>query len=381
MQLERCLASGGGGADTSALDALDVARRERRERGVGKNGGPNGARKVGGVMRTQEELERASPRNLRRWGLDSPEAYFACQERRELEKRRLDAFVRDPSTSADDKHHAAAVFHTTFGRAMYNCQKCWLLRGCCICPRLHTSRISPHRVVVYLHHQEWGRGSSTGNLVDACLGGTLFVSGHRDHETALTELCEREKGKVAVLWPGDDAIDARDIGRRMRTTSREAVNDDAVFGNGDGETNGAARGYTFIAVDATWNCARKMLRRLPPDVPLVSIPPEAFNPEYDASATNPAISAPATPVTSLLAPVRKYKGHPDGRCSTFEAVVALLRTLGHPRAECDALLDNVRLTVDAVKVQKSMAPVYDKVSRADDGETRSMEGAMRNLEV
>ena len=53
-------------------------------------------------------------------------------------------------------------------------------------------------------------------------------------------------------------------------------------------------------------------------------------------------------------PRRKYKGHPDGRCSTFEAVVALLRTLGHPRGECEALLDNVRTTVDAVLVQKSM---------------------------
>ena len=52
----------------------------------------------------------------------------------------------------------------------------------------------------------------------------------------------------------------------------------------------------------------------------------------------------------LLAPVRKYKGHPDGRCSTFEAVVALLRTLGHPKDECEALLHNMRIKVDAVLV-------------------------------
>ena len=51
-----------------------------------------------------------------------------------------------------------------------------------------------------------------------------------------------------------------------------------------------------------------------------------------------------------LAPVRKYKGHPDGRCSTFEAVVALLRTLGHPKNECEALLHNMRVKVDAVLV-------------------------------
>jgi hypothetical protein len=34
---------------------------------------------VGGVMRTQAELERANPRNLRRYGLASAEEYFARQ--------------------------------------------------------------------------------------------------------------------------------------------------------------------------------------------------------------------------------------------------------------------------------------------------------------
>jgi hypothetical protein len=37
--------------------------------------------------------------------------------------------------------------------------------------------------------------------------------------------------------------------------------------------------------------------------------------------------------------------------------------LGHPRAACDALLENVKTTVDAVKVQKSMPSVYGKVQR------------------
>jgi hypothetical protein len=57
-------------------------------------------------------------------------------------------------------------------------------------------------VIVYLHHSEWGRGNSTGNLVRECLGGELFVSGLKQHEAALAELLERHKGRVAVLWPG-----------------------------------------------------------------------------------------------------------------------------------------------------------------------------------
>ena len=60
----------------------------------------------------------------------------------------------------------------------------------------------------------------------------------------------------------------------------------------------------------------------------------------------------------LLAPVRKYKGHPDGRCSTFEAVVALLRTLGHPKDECEALLHNMRIKVDAVLVGLWVGEVF-----------------------
>jgi hypothetical protein len=239
---------------------------------------------------------------------------------------------------------------------------------------------------------------------------------------------------VAVLWPGHDAIDVRDIARKMPLRPRGAwetggemdrgkadgervggdgggggskdvgssgSGGDAGGASGGGAGNGsggrykgegksasrgedgrgehgaasagaggaeAGQGYTFIAIDATWNCARKMLRRLPSHLPLVSVPPEAFSSGYKVdpapssapapaplvTAATPSTSAPSpapptAPVPSLLAPVRKYKGHPDGRCSTFEAVVALLRTLGHPRGECEALLDNVRATVDAVK--------------------------------
>ena len=198
--------------------------------------------------------------------------------------------------------------------------------------------------------------------------------GHRDHEAALKEMCETNKGRVAVLWPGDAAIDARDIAREMPlfsaagdvsgsgsgsgswgggegasgsgngstgggvrdagsgasssggASSRVYGDDDGTAskvaalgsggGSGDGAGTGAGVGYTFIAVDATWNCARKMIRRLPRDIPHVSVPPEAFNPDYvDVSSTYPAAasaadaaadSAPAAaPVGSLLAPVRR----------------------------------------------------------------------------
>ena len=105
-----------------------------------------------------------------------------------------------------------------------------------------------------------------------------------------------------------------------------------------------------------------MLKRLPEDrVVLVSLPPEALRFVRDANA-----GIGATDGASLLAPVRKYAGAPEGRTSTFEACVALLRALGVDEETCKAQLENVKIKVDAVKVQKSMAPVYEKVTGEGD---------------
>ena len=118
-------------------------------------------------------------------------------------------------------------------------------------------------------------------------------------------------------------------------------------------------GYTFVAIDGTWKNARNMLKRLPRDkVTLVSLPPEAFIGESVGGIHT-------KPPASLLAPVRKYRGAPAGRTSTFEACVALLRALGVDEGLCEAQLENVKTKVDAVKVQKCMAPVYEKVTGSD----------------
>ena len=133
--------------------------------------------------------------------------------------------MRNPANAAADKHHVSALHHMRFGRSLYNCPKCWLAKGCCVCHALTAARLRPHRVAVYMHMHEYGRGSSTGNLIRECLGGELLVAGNRDHEDRLRRLCEERKGRVAVLWPRD-AVDARDIARdapprrRRRTRAR-----------------------------------------------------------------------------------------------------------------------------------------------------------------
>ena len=202
--------------------------------------------------------------------------------------------------------------------------------------------------------------------VSACLGGDAYVAGLRRDEEALRELCEREDGRVAVLWPGRGAVGVGDLPgvaeEKEKNTRGKLHSDLGDRGDGDGG-EGRRRGWTFIAIDGTWKNARNMLKRLPEDrVVLVSLPPEAFRFVRDANAGMDG----AMDGASLLAPVRKYAGAPEGRTSTFEACVALLRALGVDEETCKAQLENVKIKVDAVKVQKSMAPVYEKVTGEGD---------------
>lgn len=47
-----------------------------------------------------------------------------------------------------------------------------------------------------------------------------------------------------------------------------------------------------------------------------------------------------------------------GRVSTLEAVVAMLRELGEPESTCEGLLDNLRLKVDALRIQNHKEQAY-----------------------
>ena len=58
-----------------------------------------------------------------------------------------------------------------------------------------------------------------------------------------------------------------------------------------------------------------------------------------------------------------------GAYHTDEGCGAILRALGVDEATCKAQLENVKTKVDAVKVQKSMAPAYEKVTGEGDFET------------
>jgi hypothetical protein len=246
------------------------------------------------------------------------------------------------------------------------------------------------RVVVYAHHNEVARGNGSGNLVPACLPfGELLVAGLAEHEKRLAFLLRENTGRVAVLWPRG-TMEAAEI--------KEMLSNDAKRGGIEADTSANeknATGWTLIAIDATWNSARKMVSRIPSSVPRVSVPAEAFQ----------ALAARVPPLPthdSLLGPVRKYDarekkqkdqtpGTPSssrdgagdsGRRCTFEAVLASLLAVGALDEDaCASLLRNVKVKVNAVLRQKHMPEAYDLSGEGSGGDAEALASALANATV
>ena len=203
-------------------------------------------------------------------------------------------------------------------------ERCAPAEGCAPPPPL-----PPLRIAVYMHQKEHGRASNTGCLLAPALGADIYLAGLAEHEAALAALlsppADGEGGVCALLWPGEDSVSLEEL---RASTPPERW----------------ARGLTLLALDATWACARKLLHRLPPGAPRLSVDAAAFEPGR-----------------SLLYPARHYSGDAAERRCTYEAVVAVLDALGALRdGERQALQLNLKLKVDAVLRHKNRRPAYGK---------------------
>ena len=217
----------------------------------------------------------------------------------------------------------------------------------CVCPALArvslqrgaegSAPLPPLRVAVYMHQKEHGRASNTGCLLAPALGATIFLAGLAEHEAELAAMlssssaapdgidAEGSGGVCAVLWPGEESLSLEQL-RAATPPARWA------------------RGLTLLALDATWAGARKLLHRLPPGAPRLSVDAAAFEPGR-----------------SLLYPARRYSGEAAERRCTYEAVVAVLDALGALRdGERQALQLNLKLKVDALLLHKNRRPAYGK---------------------
>lgn len=220
----------------------------------------------------------------------------------------------------EERHDLEANYHITWGRAFMKCPGCWLFPSLCICSRLRRHD-SAHQLAVFMHHKEWGRASNTGCLLRQGLGGKVYVSGVVEQEEALNKVI-RERPSV-VLWPGEGSIPARSLG--------EVVGQEAVD-----------KGLVIVAIDTTWNCAKKMVKRIPAEIPRVSLSADMLPAER-----------------SLLYPIRKYDGPCEDRVCTYEAVLAFLEEVGDMDAEQrESLLWNLKIKVDGVLKHKNRRAVY-----------------------
>lgn len=97
-----------------------------------------------------------------------------------------------------------------------------------------------------------------------------------------------------------------------------------------------------VVVDTTWNCAKKMVKRIPDSVPRVTLSADTF---------------PAGP--SLLYPIRKYDGPCEDRVCTYEAVLGYLEESGSLDAEQrEWLLFNLKLKVDSLLMGRNRRAAY-----------------------
>ena len=263
--------------------------------GTGSKGGPTSARVINGVLRSLEELLIACPRNLK-LGPRVRGQYFEHVRRRDVAKAALDALLRDPSVSADDKHAAAASFSMNHGPAAFNYRRCWLLRGCCVCrmPCPARARAGPaqdrgvphHRDSAGEQHRPWcprasaacvRRGSAAGRGgAGGCASrrtGGWRCSGRGGAPSASGTY--RASSSAAAVKGGD--------GDERETAMRRATATDA---------DGGGRSWPSTARGRT----RNMLKRLPKDrVVLVSLPPR-----LSVSCARPTPGSPGGPVTGVL---------------------------------------------------------------------------------
>ncbi|KAG1676757.1 hypothetical protein FOA52_005046 [Chlamydomonas sp. UWO 241] len=265
--------------------------------------------------------------NLRDHGISSVAEWNTKATARRAARTTLNALLVDPSVPGVDKMAAKAAYNMTWSKTLFNCQGCWLLPGFCVCNRLARVRAET-RVVVHVHHIEWGKASNTGCVIRQTLEGSeILMKGCREHDARIAELFADDSVTTAVLWPGENALS----GAQLKAVAAE-------------RTGGR---IAVIAVDATWRNARGVAGAYPEGAITVKLSPDS-----------PIISSTTQ---SLLYPVRKYRGdmRASARVSTLEAVAALLVELEGGDDQAGALIANVKIKVDAVLAQKNRPAAYD----------------------
>ncbi len=218
--------------------------------------------------------------------------------------------------------------------------------------------------------------SKSGLVVKQTLRGdagacTILVKGYKPHDAILERLFESEREcagipsdrsdggcgsigqsrqRTVVLFPAEagPVIDCETLLAELESSSSPSSSSSSSAAASVDEKEGsppkkckcASTTVNVVALDGTWNQARKMATKIPGHVPRLSL-----------RACSVRLSAETN--ESLLAPARRYRGQAaeNGRVSTLEAVEAALRELGAGDRLSATLRANLKLKVEAVRLQ------------------------------
>lgn len=121
-----------------------------------------------------------SPFQLRELGCSSVAELAALRDARINARCALSEFLERTDVSGPDKQRARCAFTHRYGRLPYQCERCWLLPGYCVCSKLRKveqpqqqqqqnkqqpGSSSRTKVVIHLHLDEWGRGEALNCVV------------------------------------------------------------------------------------------------------------------------------------------------------------------------------------------------------------------------
>lgn len=253
------------------------------------------------------------------------------------------------------KHQMICQHRFQYLRNPFVCRKCWTFLPICVCHLFEQQKrnnragkcskaqlpIGVEKIIVWTHHDEFGRTSNTGSLLPLGLEQTdILMKGLPEHEQIMNEILQSEDKLPVVLWPDKNS-------KRASTTITDLRGIILETTSSRGQT-GASRigGIILISIEGTWNNARKMSNKLPQNVMRLDLS-EEIRRNFTTTETKEGVFIDNK---SLLAPLRRQGEGAKQECvSTLEATIIALLGLGWSAEDASFLLNCARTKVRRIQ--------------------------------
>ncbi|EKX55347.1 hypothetical protein GUITHDRAFT_99130 [Guillardia theta CCMP2712] len=182
------------------------------------------------------------------------------------------------------------------------CKTCWLAMKDCICShvreRFKWDRSFIHRIFFYMHSKEFGRCSNT-----ACLAQVpfpfpqcdIFIAELPEDEERLRREISQAPESFLILYPSENSVT---FSRLVRSSANDHGSLAAAM----------QKPRTVIVVDGTWRQTRRLIKKLPSDIPRIRLEQDV---ELDQLYNSPLRAQPS-----------------ESRMCTLTSVALMVRELG-----------------------------------------------------